>query len=307
MAPHAAGVSLAPAGGRSFFPVLPRRPAPLQRPQLLQRGKGVASGSSVAAPPLRRWRVVAGGVYRWSSPAAGSPMDSHDESEKEMSPSGLDAAKAANLQDTKRLVEVSMLASMTGLAYFMGSVVKLEGYLGYFLPLPIVVSALRWGPATGWRTVVATCCLIAVLLGPVRMLTYFLMHGLLAATLGTLWVKRTPFLVNVFTGAVVRTAGLLGNFCISSWMINENLFTLILNNIYSFLDQIIAQAGSNITPSFAVVVTMLGSLMALNGIVYVFLMNVLYSILLRNLGYDTVQLPAKVQNMLYRPSTQPAP
>lgn len=54
-----------------------------------------------------------------------------------------------------------MLASMTGLAYFMGSVVKLEGYLGYFLPLPIVVSALRWGPATGWRTVVATCCLIA--------------------------------------------------------------------------------------------------------------------------------------------------
>lgn len=48
-------------------------------------------------------------------------------------------------------------------------------------------------------------------------------------------------------------------------MINENLFTLILNNIYSFLDQIIAQAGSNITPSFAVVVTMLGSLMALNG------------------------------------------
>lgn len=39
------------------------------------------------------------------------------------------------------------------------------------------------------------------------MLTYFLMHGLLAATLGTLWVKRTPFLVNVFTGAVVRTAG----------------------------------------------------------------------------------------------------
>lgn len=101
MAPPAAGVSLAPAGGRSFFPVLPRRPAPLQRPQLLQRGKGVASGSSVAAPPLRRWRVVAGGVYRWSSPAAGSPMDSHDESEKEMSPSGLDAAKAANLQDTK--------------------------------------------------------------------------------------------------------------------------------------------------------------------------------------------------------------
>jgi hypothetical protein len=104
-----------------------------------------------------------------------------------------------------------------------------------------------------------------VLLGPVRMLTYFLMHGLLAATLGTLWVNRAPFLANVLIGAAVRTAGLLGNFCITSWMINENLFALILNNIYSFLDQIIAQAGSTLTPTFPVVITVLAGLMALNG------------------------------------------
>ena len=54
-----------------------------------------------------------------------------------------------------------MLAAVTGLAYFMANIIKVEGYIGYVLPLPSVIAAMRWGAPTGWRTVLATCFLIS--------------------------------------------------------------------------------------------------------------------------------------------------
>lgn len=42
-----------------------------------------------------------------------------------------------------------MLAAVSGLAYALASTMHLEGYLGYFLPLPVILSALRWDPPLG--------------------------------------------------------------------------------------------------------------------------------------------------------------
>lgn len=49
-----------------------------------------------------------------------------------------------------------MLASVGGLAYLLSTILKLEGSLGYFLPLPVVLASMRGGSAAGWRTMLAT-------------------------------------------------------------------------------------------------------------------------------------------------------
>lgn len=53
-----------------------------------------------------------------------------------------------------------MLAAVSGLTYTLGSMLKVESYLAYFLPLPAVLAAMRAGPAAGRKTVTATTFLI---------------------------------------------------------------------------------------------------------------------------------------------------
>lgn len=60
----------------------------------------------------------------------------------------------------QRLVETAMLAAVGGVVYVLASILKLQSYLGYFQPMPVVVSAMRWGPAAGRKTMTATCFLL---------------------------------------------------------------------------------------------------------------------------------------------------
>ena len=76
---------------------------------------------------------------------------------------------------------------------------------------------------------------IAVLLGPIRAVTYFFMHGLLAVSLGALWHWRAQWGITLVTGAITRLLGTLGYFVVTSWTLNEDLFSLLLTNVYSLL------------------------------------------------------------------------
>lgn len=58
------------------------------------------------------------------------------------------------------LVETAMLAAVSGLAFTLATLLKLESYLGYFLPMPVIVAAMRSGPASGRKTMTATCFLL---------------------------------------------------------------------------------------------------------------------------------------------------
>lgn len=60
---------------------------------------------------------------------------------------------------TARLVDVAMLASLGGLAFALGAVLRLQAYLAYILPLPVAVAAGRWGPASGVRAACGTALL----------------------------------------------------------------------------------------------------------------------------------------------------
>jgi hypothetical protein len=53
-----------------------------------------------------------------------------------------------------------MLAAVSGLTFLLSTLLKLDNSLGYLLPLPIAVAALRSGVGAAWKTMLATSCLL---------------------------------------------------------------------------------------------------------------------------------------------------
>ncbi len=53
-----------------------------------------------------------------------------------------------------------MLAAVGGLAYALSSVLRLQSYVSYILPMPIVVAAVRRGAGAGRKTCIATTILL---------------------------------------------------------------------------------------------------------------------------------------------------
>ena len=53
-----------------------------------------------------------------------------------------------------------MLAAVGGVLFTLATVLKLQGYSAYVQPMPIVVAAMRWGPAAGRKAMTATCFLL---------------------------------------------------------------------------------------------------------------------------------------------------
>ncbi|PRW59295.1 hypothetical protein C2E21_2172 [Chlorella sorokiniana] len=177
-----------------------------------------------------------------------------------------------------------MLAAVTGLAYTVGNLLRLEGYLAYGLPLPIVLAALRSGPLPALKTLTVAVLLLLILMGPVRAATYLLVYGVLSLTLGVSWALRLPWLLSVPLGALARIAGYFAYIALSSFVTNENLLALMMTNVYSLLDQLSVALGTSGAPPPLAVAVVLASLLFVNSLMYVFLMHVLYAIMLRAMG-----------------------
>ena len=137
-----------------------------------------------------------------------------------------------------------MLAAVAGLSYTLAFLLKLEGYLSYVLPLPIVLAALRGGMSSAFKCLSVTCLLLFILMGPFRAITFFLMYGLLSLAMGASMALRLPWSLGVPLGAFSRMVGILGYFSLSSLMTNENLLAIMLHNLQAMLDQFSAFAGS---------------------------------------------------------------
>ncbi len=62
-----------------------------------------------------------------------------------------------------------MDAGCKTLLYVVGFSFRREGYVGYLLPLPIILMGLRHGVASGWSTLALVTILQTVLFGPVSL------------------------------------------------------------------------------------------------------------------------------------------
>ncbi|XP_020572341.1 uncharacterized protein LOC110019110 isoform X3 [Phalaenopsis equestris] len=163
-------------------------------------------------------------------------------------------------QKTLRLVECSMFASVTGLAYFLSNSLAIENYLGCFFSLPIVISSMRWGLAAGRKTMVATAMLLFILSGPVKSSTYLLMHGLVGLAMGSLWRLRINWSVSLALCTLVRVTGVVGYVLLTSFLIRENILNLITINVHASLTYVLAAIGVSIIPTMDAIYAIFGTL-----------------------------------------------
>lgn len=191
-----------------------------------------------------------------------------------------------------------MLAAVAGLSYTLATLFKLESYLSYILPLPVVLAAKRGGAVAALKSLFTAFLLLFILLGPFRALTYLLIYGLLSLSMGCSWALKLPWAVSVPLAAVARMAGFLSYFALSSWISNENLMSLMLTNIHNMLDQFSAIVGTAGAPSLTAVTVTLASLLLVNAAFYVFVMHVLYTLILRGMGYEVGPTPKFLQRFL---------
>ncbi|CAN0929873.1 hypothetical protein LINGRAHAP2_LOCUS37315 [Linum grandiflorum] len=167
-------------------------------------------------------------------------------------------------RNTLRLVECSMFAAVTGLVYFLSNSLSIENYFGWFFPLPIVISSLRWGVAAGRKT----------------MLT----HAAVGLTMGSLWRLQASWTVSIFWCTIARATGAIGYVLTSSFLIRENILALITVNIHASLSYVFAAIGINTIPSMNFIYTLFGTLVVINSLFSVFLLHLLHSVFLTRLG-----------------------
>lgn len=210
-----------------------------------------------------------------------SPLDDGEEDEENLSD------KARELQSTLRLVECAMFAAIAGLAYFLSNLLRIENYFGCFFPLPLVISSMRWGISAGRKTMVSTAMLLLILSGPLKAASYLLMHGFVGLAMGTLWRLEINWFLSIVICTLARSIGALGFVVLSSWLLRENIFALIMINAHASVSYLLAAVGINVFPSMALIYAIFASLLLLNCGSFVFLLHVLYAIFLKRLGIKT--------------------
>ncbi|KAL8229026.1 hypothetical protein R6Q57_013926 [Mikania cordata] len=159
----------------------------------------------------------------------GAPLWTWKDDEEEDTRSSEDLTVNGDVyQKTLRLVECSMFAALGGLTYILSSSLAIENYFGCFFALPIVFSSMRWDIVAGRKSMVATATLLLVLAGPIKALTYLLMHGFLGLAMGSLWryAARSSFRDTHLKIMQVRAAGAMGYVLMYSFLIRENILAL---------------------------------------------------------------------------------
>ncbi|GAB4840213.1 hypothetical protein Ancab_020978 [Ancistrocladus abbreviatus] len=279
----------------SFLPILPASFSLTKLNSFAYNNAVVSPSFSLSKPPNY---FTAFRLSNFSPPSWSRSNEKEEEEERTTEVEDL-APDGAVYQKTLRLVECSMFAAVAGLTYLLSSSLAIENYFGCFFSLPIVISSMRWGVAAGRKTMVATSILLLVLSGPVKALTYLLMHGLVGFTMGSLWRLGANWSLSIFMCTWVRAMGAMGYVLTSSFLIRENILALITINIHASLTLILSSIGFNTVPSMSAIYALFGTLLLLNCGFFVFLLHILYAVFLTRLGMKTLLvLPRWLANAL---------
>lgn len=253
------------------------------------------SNFSVSYTPLLFSFAKASAIHSETPFFANKKIEEEEEEEEEEESKDFEEYLAEDgevYQKTLRLVECAMFSAVSGLAFLLSNSLAIEKYFACFFALPIVLSSMRWGIAAGRKTMMATAVLLFVLSGPVKAITYLLLHGLLGFAMGTSWRSQTSWSTSVFLCSFVRAVGALGYVLISSFLIGENILNLITINIHALLTYMLTSFGFNAIPSMNLIYFIFGFLLLLNCAFFVFLLHLLYALFFTRLGMkDSLRLP----------------
>lgn len=200
------------------------------------------------------------------------------------------------------LAEKSMFSACTALLYLIGFSFRLEGYMGYLLPLPIILMGVRHGAKSSWSTLALISILQIVLFGPVRAASFVCTHGFYSAVLATFWSgskreaqgqQKKTWLGILLVTAAARAGGLIASIFVFSWVIGENILSLIFSGIENLVEQVFSVLGLPYL-TFPLPRGLLAgtfcTLAILSSIFYVAVIYIMHSSVLFKMGYK-VPLP----------------
>ena len=208
-----------------------------------------------------------------------------------------------NKLPTRLVVETAMLAAMSSLFFHLSASFRLETYLGSLFPLPIVIASARWGDVAAWRTLLVAFLLLNLLSGPLRASNYGCLHGFTGLALGLCWKRKLSWVYSVPISAFARTVGVFSSLMISSLMIRENVFRLMVVQVYALIDQICATLGATFVPNLTAILCMAFFFVILNSLSYTLILHLVYSIALTTATPDGnfANAPARVRRVLGLP------
>ncbi|KAL0463671.1 UNVERIFIED_CONTAM: hypothetical protein Slati_0254700 [Sesamum latifolium] len=191
-------------------------------------------------------------------------------------------------QKTLRLVECAMFAAVSGLAFLLSNSLAIENkeeilvlyvldylyqlerakILCLFLCFANCAVHYEMGYCSWQETMVATAVLLFVLSGPVKAITYLLLHGLLGFAMGTFWRLKASWAASVFLCAIITI------------------------NVHALVTYVLSSIGIIAVPSMNFIYFIFGFLLLLNCGFFVFLLHLLYAIFFTRLGMKaSLRLP----------------
>jgi uncharacterized protein YybS (DUF2232 family) len=230
-----------------------------------------------------------------------------DEPQQDPSPESLNSSNEAQqaLKSPKlqvdaplRMVETAFLASTASLIWFINFYFPLGPVLRIFFPVPIALVYLRWGKRAAWMGTVTSGLLLAVLMGPVRSMLFFMPFGLMGVLLGATWYRRVPWIVSTTLGMLLGTLGVFFRLWLLSVLSGEDLWIYVINQVTEITEWIFLKLQVLATPSVFVIQVGAVVLIAFNNLIYLFVVHLVAWLLLDRLGNPIPRPPRWVQVLM---------
>jgi uncharacterized protein YybS (DUF2232 family) len=204
----------------------------------------------------------------------------------------------SNPRSTLAMVETAFLASTTGMIFIINYYFPVGPFLGMLYPIPIALGYLRWGARTAWMTTIVSVLLLTILMGPTRSIQFMIPHGLLAVLLGFLWKSRSPWLVSIALGTIVRALGIGFQFGLLSLLLGENLWTYGTVQVTELIAWIMQSFGSLDRPDLIVVQGFAIGTIIFSSFAYLILIHVVAWLLFDRLGSPMSPAPKWLETLL---------
>ena len=197
-----------------------------------------------------------------------------------------------------RMVETAFLASTSSLIWFINFYFPLGPVLRVFFPIPIALVYLRWGLRAAWMSAITSGLLLAVLMGPVRSLLFVMPFAFMGVLLGATWHRRVPWAISITLGMLLGTLGVFFRLWFLSLLSGEDLWVYVINQVTEFLEWIFLKLQILASPS--VLFVQLGAivLIALNNLIYLFVVHLAAWLLLDRLGNPIPRPPRWIQVLM---------
>ena len=230
---------------------------------------------------------------RSSDPARNAVLENQNLSEKKHF-----FASGNRIAAPVMMVETAFLASTASLIWLFNYYFPLGPVLKIFFPVPIALNYLRWGSRAAWMAAWVSGLLLSVLMGPTRSILFFMPYGLLGVLLGRLWFRRAPWFISIGLGALLGAGGFFFRFWLLSILLGEDLWVYLTTQMAEFADWIFIKLGLLIQPNVTIIQIFAVGAIAINSIVYVFVVHVAALFLFDRLGNPIPRPPNWVKVLL---------